>query len=119
MNDNSSEECIICFNKILYPNDQIVLNCFHKLCAECYYRIINDPRLLQKCPICRHDIFDNLTTKIYNENIYLHWYQHRKRCVNYHFLTALTRKTFELVKNFINDDINHHRETTISPFIPK
>jgi hypothetical protein len=25
----------------------------------------------------------------------------------------------ELVKNFINDDINHHRETTISPFIPK
>jgi hypothetical protein len=46
---------------------------------------------------------DNLTTKIYNENIYLHWYQHRKRCVNYHFLTALTRKTFELVKNFSYD----------------
>ena len=65
MNDNSSEECIICFNKILYPNDQIVLNCFHKLCAECYYRIINDPRLLQKCPICRHDIFDNLNNSNY------------------------------------------------------
>lgn len=59
MNDISSEECIICFNKILYPQNQIILNCLHKLCAECYYRIINDPRLLQKCPICRHDIFNN------------------------------------------------------------
>ena len=28
-------------------------------------------------------------------------------------------QVLELVKNFINDDINHHRETTISPFIPK
>ena len=65
MNDNSSEECIICFNKILYPNDQIVLNCFHKLCAECYYRIIYDPQLLQKCPVCRHDIFDNLNNSNY------------------------------------------------------
>ena len=46
---------------------------------------------------------DNLTTEIYNENIYLHWYQTRIRCVNYHFLTALTRKTFELVKNFSYD----------------
>jgi len=65
MNDNSSEECIICFNIILYPNDQIILNCLHKLCAECYNRIINDQRLLQKCPICRHDIFDNLNNSNY------------------------------------------------------
>jgi len=48
---------------------------------------------------------ENLTTEIYNKNIYLHWYQHRKRCVNYHFLTALTRNTFELVKNFSYDYI--------------
>jgi hypothetical protein len=46
---------------------------------------------------------DNLTTKIYNKNIYSEWYQNRIRCVNYHFLTALTRNTFELVKNFSYD----------------
>jgi hypothetical protein len=46
---------------------------------------------------------DNLTTNIYNENIYLDWYQNRNRCVNYHFLTALTKKTFDLVQNFSYD----------------
>jgi hypothetical protein len=46
---------------------------------------------------------DNLTTKIYNENIFNLWYQNKERCVNYHFLTALTRNTFELIKNFSYD----------------
>ena len=31
------------------------------------------------------------------------WYQGQKRISNYHFLTAMTRNTFELVKNFSYD----------------
>jgi hypothetical protein len=31
------------------------------------------------------------------------WYQGRERICNYHFLTALSRKTFDLVKNFSYD----------------
>jgi hypothetical protein len=46
---------------------------------------------------------ENLTTKIYNKNIFSMWYQGRERICNYHFLTALTRNTFELVKNFSYD----------------
>ena len=46
---------------------------------------------------------NELTTKIYNKDIFSMWYQGRERVVNYHFLTALTRKTFELVKNFSYD----------------
>ena len=46
---------------------------------------------------------ENLTTKIYNKNIFSMWYQGRDRICNYHFLTALTRNTFELVKNFSYD----------------
>jgi len=49
----------------------------------------------------------NLTTDIYNKNIY-HiwedgWYQGRNKISNYHFLTAMTRNTFDLVKNFSYD----------------
>jgi hypothetical protein len=46
---------------------------------------------------------NQLTTDIYNKNIFLMWYQGRERICNYHFLTALTRKTFDLVKNFSYD----------------
>jgi hypothetical protein len=46
---------------------------------------------------------ENLTTEIYNENIYYLWYQNRKTCNNYHFLTALTKNTFDLIKNFSYD----------------
>jgi len=65
MNDNSSEECIICFNLIIYPNYLIALNCSHKLCANCYNQIINDPRLMQKCPVCRQDIDENFNHIVY------------------------------------------------------
>jgi hypothetical protein len=46
---------------------------------------------------------NQLTTKIYDKNIFSMWYQGRDRICNYHFLTALTRNTFELVKNFSYD----------------
>jgi len=46
---------------------------------------------------------DNLTTEIYKKDIYSEWYQNRIRCVNYHFLTALTRNTFNLILNFSYD----------------
>jgi hypothetical protein len=46
---------------------------------------------------------ENLTTEIYNKNIYNSWYQNRERCANYHFLTALTKNTFDLIKNFSYD----------------
>jgi hypothetical protein len=49
----------------------------------------------------------NLTTDIYKLNIYHTWedgwYQGRKKISNYHFLTAMTRNTFDLVKNFSYD----------------
>ena len=49
----------------------------------------------------------NLTTEIYNNNIYHTWeegwYQGRKKVSNYHFLIAITRNTFELIKNFSYD----------------
>ena len=50
---------------------------------------------------------NNLTTDIYNKNIYHTWeegwYQGRKKISNYHFLIAMTRNTFDLVKNFSYD----------------
>jgi hypothetical protein len=46
---------------------------------------------------------DKLTTDIYNDDICEIWYQGRERICNYHFLTALTRNTFELIKNFSYD----------------
>jgi len=49
----------------------------------------------------------NLTTDIYNKNIYHTWeegwYQGREKVSNYHFLIAITRNTFELIKNFSYD----------------
>ena len=49
----------------------------------------------------------DLTTEIYNKNIYHTWeegwYQGRKKVSNYHFLIAITRNTFELIKNFSYD----------------
>ena len=49
----------------------------------------------------------NLTTNIYsNENLfkkYETWYHSRNNITNYHFLTAMTRNTFDLVKNFSYD----------------
>ena len=49
----------------------------------------------------------NLTTEIYSKNIYHTWeegwYQGRKKVSNYHFLIAITRNTFELIKNFSYD----------------
>ena len=49
----------------------------------------------------------DLTTEIYKKNIYHTWeegwYQGRKKVSNYHFLIAITRNTFELIKNFSYD----------------
>ena len=38
-----------------------------------------------------------------NEELFSMWYQHESNNRNYHFLTAMTRNTFELVKNFSYD----------------
>ena len=35
------------------------------MCINCYDRIITDKELLQKCPMCRHDIFENLNHILY------------------------------------------------------
>ena len=65
MIDNTTDECIICFNIIIYPNYQIALNCSHKLCANCYNQIINNPILMRKCPGCRQDIDENFNHILY------------------------------------------------------
>ena len=44
-----------------------------------------------------------LTTDIYKQNIFLMWYQGRERVCNYHFLSALTKNTFDSVKFFSYD----------------
>ena len=50
---------------------------------------------------------ENLKTDIYEKNIFHTWeggwYQGRNNIKNYHFLTAITRTTFELIKNFSYD----------------
>jgi hypothetical protein len=46
---------------------------------------------------------DQLSTDVYNKKIFSMWYQGRERICNYHFLTAMTMNTFELVKNFSYD----------------
>lgn len=50
---------------------------------------------------------NNLTSEIYSKNslfkIDTPWYHSRQNITNYHFLTALTRNTFELIKNFSYD----------------
>ena len=45
-----------------------------------------------------------LNTDIYDKNIWSQWYQHfTERNVNYHFLTALTKKTFDKIGGFSYD----------------
>jgi len=50
---------------------------------------------------------DNLTTNIYSkEHLFKKdgsWYHGRNNITNYHFLTAMTKKTFDLIKNFSYD----------------
>lgn len=47
---------------------------------------------------------NNLMTDIYlKDKLFLMWYHGRNNITNYHFLTAMTRNTFELVKNFSYD----------------
>ena len=50
---------------------------------------------------------ENLTTDIYDKNIYQPcndgWYHGFKNITNYHFLIAITRNTFEIIKNFSYD----------------
>ena len=50
-------------------------------------------------------IYNNkeLTTDIYEKNLFLMWYQGRERVCNYHFLSALTKNTFDSIKNFSYD----------------
>jgi hypothetical protein len=48
----------------------------------------------------------NLTKEIYLKDLFrkdVSWYQGRSNITNYHFLTEMTRNTFELVKNFSYD----------------
>jgi hypothetical protein len=45
----------------------------------------------------------NSITIFNNEDLFSIWYQHVSNNRNYHFLTAMTRNTFELVKNFSYD----------------
>ena len=47
---------------------------------------------------------NNLMNNIYlKDNLFSMWYHGRNNITNYHFLTAMTRNTFELVKNFSYD----------------
>lgn len=47
---------------------------------------------------------DKIRVDIYNENIWSDWYQHTtERNANYHFLTALTKKTFDKIGGFSYD----------------
>ena len=57
------EECVVCLT--ISSQNQIILNCLHKVCVDCYNQIISDKKLLQKCPICRRDIFENLDHILY------------------------------------------------------
>lgn len=46
----------------------------------------------------------NIDISIYNEDIYQQWYQHSQhRNASYHFLTALTKNTFDKIKGFSYD----------------
>jgi hypothetical protein len=47
---------------------------------------------------------ENLTTEIYNNNeLFGKWYQGKERLFNYHFLSGMTRNTFNKIKNFSYD----------------
>ena len=50
---------------------------------------------------------DNLTTEVYSKEYLFKidntWYHGRNNMTNYHFLTAMTRNTFNLIKNFSYD----------------
>ena len=47
---------------------------------------------------------NNMSIDIYNENIWLDWYQHTvHNNNNYHFLTTLTKKTFDKISGFSYD----------------
>ena len=61
--DTKLEECVVCLT--VSSQNQIILNCLHKVCIDCYNQIISDKKLLQKCPICRRDIFENLDHILY------------------------------------------------------
>ena len=47
---------------------------------------------------------DTTTTDIYNNSdLFITWYQSRNNNRNFHFLTGMTRKTFDLICNFSYD----------------
>jgi hypothetical protein len=47
MDDNTMEECFICFEE----TDQFIFfECTHKVCAQCF------PRLESRCPICERSV---------------------------------------------------------------
>ena len=47
---------------------------------------------------------DNIDTNIYSrEELFLEWYQHKSNNRGFHFLTAMTKKTFDLIDGFSYD----------------
>lgn len=60
------EECIICYNEYDI-NDGIVFNCKHKVCLECYEKMLNHYEQLS-CPICRSIISSRVSISITIDN---------------------------------------------------
>lgn len=46
------EDCPICYDGLTSENSVEGANCNHRLCEQCFLKIVNDTN---KCPLCRRD----------------------------------------------------------------
>lgn len=54
---DSDDECPICFEKNIF---NVVLNCQHKVCHECWFSVVANSRryngnVIRRCPLCRDE----------------------------------------------------------------
>lgn len=57
-----TSECNICYDNIKIINFK-TLECNHKLCYDCYYKLLSN-----KCPFCRHIICDKANPSYIPDN---------------------------------------------------
>jgi hypothetical protein len=57
--DENSFECCVCL-ETMNNNHLMNIQCFHKICAECYARMLVNN--LNTCPLCRLPFYNDYTS---------------------------------------------------------
>lgn len=55
-----STDCEICYNGVQSLKFASCVDCYNRLCVECYYNIIKSNKGIFKCPYCRYSYGNKL-----------------------------------------------------------